>query len=72
MSVNNPNYTLTYGIYFQNIHFGQMPMEIILYILRWVVSKDLDLRSLEMFSRVCRGFYLCARDPEIWRLACLR
>ncbi|KAJ8968932.1 hypothetical protein NQ314_002024 [Rhamnusium bicolor] len=53
-------------------HISQVPIEIIFYILRWVVSSDLDLRSLEAFSAVCRGFYLCARDPEIWRLACLR
>ncbi|KAJ3640634.1 hypothetical protein Zmor_027186 [Zophobas morio] len=53
-------------------HISILPMEMILYILRWVVSCDLDLRSLEMFSMVCRGFYLCARDPEVWRLACLR
>ncbi|CAG9825348.1 unnamed protein product [Phaedon cochleariae] len=54
------------------IHIGQLPVEILLYILRWVVSEELDLRSLEAFSTVCRGFYLCGRDPEIWRLACLR
>ncbi|XP_023726122.2 F-box only protein 9 [Cryptotermes secundus] len=53
-------------------HISALPMEIILYILRWVVSSDLDLRSLEMCSHVCRGFYLCSRDPEIWRLACAR
>ncbi|XP_014287029.1 F-box only protein 9 [Halyomorpha halys] len=53
-------------------HLSALPMEIFLYILRWVVSKDLDLRSLEMCSRVCRGFYICARDPEIWRTACTR
>ncbi|KAK2588306.1 hypothetical protein KPH14_004324 [Odynerus spinipes] len=53
-------------------HISALPMEIILYILRWVVSSELDLRSLEMFSRVCRGFYISARDPEIWRLACIR
>lgn len=47
-------------------------MEMILNILRWVVSSDLDFRSLEMFSMVCRGFYLCARDSEIWRLACVK
>ena len=47
-------------------------MEIVLYILRWVVSTELDFRSLEMFSRVCRGFFISARDPEIWRLACIR
>ncbi|KDR08236.1 F-box only protein 9 [Zootermopsis nevadensis] len=53
-------------------HISALPMEIILYILRWVVSSDLDLRSLEMCSYVCRGFYLCSRDPEIWRLSCAR
>jgi len=53
-------------------HISALPMEIILYIFRWVVSSDLDLRSLEMCSHVCRGFYLCSRDPEIWRLACAR
>ncbi|EEB11637.1 F-box only protein, putative [Pediculus humanus corporis] len=53
-------------------HISSLPIEIIFYILRWVVSCDLDLRSLEMFSMVCRGFYVCSRDPEIWRLACLK
>ncbi|GJQ84282.1 hypothetical protein Trydic_g5223 [Trypoxylus dichotomus] len=54
------------------MHISQLPTEILLYILRWVVSSDLDMRSLEMFSQTCRGFYLCARDPKIWRLACER
>ncbi|XP_076241096.1 F-box only protein 9 [Calliopsis andreniformis] len=53
-------------------HISALPMEIMLYILRWVVSDELDFRSLEMFSRVCRGFYISARDTEIWRLACVR
>nr|CAD7573266.1 unnamed protein product [Timema californicum] len=53
-------------------HISSLPMEIVLYILRWVVSADLDIRSLELCSRVSRGFYLCSRDSEIWRLACLR
>ncbi|XP_015588407.1 F-box only protein 9 isoform X2 [Cephus cinctus] len=53
-------------------HISALPMEIVLYILRWVVSSELDLRSLEMFSGVCRGFYISARDAEIWRLACVR
>ncbi|XP_043285662.1 F-box only protein 9 [Venturia canescens] len=53
-------------------HISTLPMEIVLYIVRWVVSSELDLRSLEMFSRVCRGFFISARDPEIWRLACVR
>ncbi|XP_040839489.1 F-box only protein 9 isoform X2 [Ochotona curzoniae] len=53
-------------------HISVLPMEVLMYIFRWVVSSDLDLRSLEQLSLVCRGFYICARDPEIWRLACLR
>lgn len=54
------------------LHISSLPTEIILYILRWVVSGHLDLRSLEQCSMVCKGFYLLARDPEIWRLACFR
>jgi F-box protein 9 len=53
-------------------HFGDLPVEIVLYILRWVVSSHLDMRSLEQSSLVCKGMYLCARDPEIWKLACLK
>ncbi|XP_012215867.1 F-box only protein 9 isoform X1 [Linepithema humile] len=53
-------------------HLSALPMEIVLFILKWVVSSELDFRSLEMFSRVCRGFYITARDKEIWRLACVR
>ncbi|XP_052862546.1 F-box only protein 9 [Anopheles cruzii] len=53
-------------------HLSDLPTELILYILRWVVSNDLDMKSLERFASVCRGFFLLARDPEIWRHACLR
>uniref|UniRef100_T1IV17 F-box only protein 9 n=1 Tax=Strigamia maritima TaxID=126957 RepID=T1IV17_STRMM len=53
-------------------HISLLPMEILLYLFKWVISADLDLRSLEQLSLVCRGFYLCARDPELWRLACQR
>lgn len=53
-------------------HFSDLPLEIILYILRWVVSSELDMRSLEQIAKVSRGFYVCAKDPEIWRLACLK
>jgi len=54
------------------LHISALPREILMYIFRWVVSSDLDMRALEQLSLVCRGFYICARDPEIWRLACLR
>lgn len=54
------------------LHFSDLPMEVILYILRWVVSMDLDLRSLDQCSMVSKGFYICAKDEEIWKLACLK
>lgn len=53
-------------------HFCNLPLEIILYIFRWVVSNDLDTRSLDACSRVCKGFFLCARDTELWRAACVK
>jgi len=51
-------------------HIGNLPAELLNYILKWVVSADLDLKSLESCSQVCRGFYLAARDQEIWRQVC--
>ncbi|CAH0765710.1 unnamed protein product [Bemisia tabaci] len=51
-------------------HISALPFEILLYIFRWVVSRDLDLRSLESCALVCRSFYLCARDEELWKSAC--
>lgn len=53
-------------------HISDLPPEVFLYILKWVVSQDLDIYSLEQVARVCRGFYICARDAEIWRLVCLK
>ncbi|XP_066150666.1 F-box only protein 9 [Euwallacea fornicatus] len=53
-------------------HISVLPLEVLNYIVKWLVSSDLDLRSLEMFGSVCRGFYVCSRDPEIWKMACLR
>lgn len=53
-------------------HISVLPAELLNYILRWVVSVDLDMKSLENFSEVCRGFYLAARDEGIWRSACLK
>ncbi|KAM9273797.1 LOW QUALITY PROTEIN: F-box only protein 9 [Cariama cristata] len=53
-------------------HISVLPLEVLMYIFRWVVSSDLDLRSLEQLSLVCRGFYICARDPEIWHQVCLK
>lgn len=53
-------------------HFSQLPLEVIMLILKWVVSNHLDMRSLDSFSAVCKGFYVCGRDPELWKLACAK
>lgn len=54
------------------VHISRLPFEVLTYIFKWVVSSDLDVHSLEQLSTVCRGFYLCARDDELWRLICMR
>jgi len=53
-------------------HIGSLPSEVINLILKWVISADLDIKSLENCSEVCRAFYLASRDEEIWRLICLK
>lgn len=53
-------------------HISILPREVLLYIWKWVASSELDMRSLEQLALVCRGFYLCSRDAELWRLACMR
>lgn len=53
-------------------HISDLPPELVINILKWVVTSQLDLRSLERFSESCRWFYLLARSEEIWRLVCLR
>lgn len=53
-------------------HISAIPLELIVYIFKWVVSSELDMKSLEQLARVCKGFSACARDPEIWKLACKR
>uniref|UniRef100_A0A1B6DUW8 F-box only protein 9 n=1 Tax=Clastoptera arizonana TaxID=38151 RepID=A0A1B6DUW8_9HEMI len=70
--VNRTGYIFTPKIHQTETHISALPTEIIIYILRWVVSSDLDLRALEVCSLVCRGLYICSRDSEIWRLACIR
>ncbi|XP_045133881.1 F-box only protein 9-like isoform X2 [Portunus trituberculatus] len=53
-------------------HISCLPPEMLERIMHWVVGSDLDMRSLEQVSRVCQGFYLVARNPELWHKACLR
>lgn len=53
-------------------HISVLPVELLIYIFKWVVSIDLDIKQLEVLSEVSRGFYICARDEEIWKQICLR
>lgn len=54
------------------VHISQLPAEVFEYILRWVASSELDMRSVEMMSVVCVGFYVAVRRSKIWEDACLR
>ena len=47
-------------------------MEVLVHVMKWVVSSDLDMKSLENMSEVCRGFYLAARSSDVWRRIALR
>ena len=53
-------------------HISVLPVELLIYIIKWVVSLDLDIKQLEILSEVSRGFYICARDDGIWRQVCHR
>lgn len=57
------------GIISTSAHISCLPVEVFLVILKWLVSNELDVKSLERFGRVCKGFFLLSRDPEIWKLA---
>jgi F-box protein 9 len=60
------------GVISTTLHISNLPVEVFLVILKWLVSNDLDFKSLERFGRVCKGFYLLSRDQEIWKLACMK
>lgn len=51
-------------------HISSLPVEVLLLILKFVISNNLDLRSLERFGMVCKGFFILSRENELWRKAC--
>ncbi|XP_043213889.1 F-box only protein 9-like [Amphibalanus amphitrite] len=53
-------------------HISCLPGEVMQLITCWVVSSDLDVRSLDMLALVCRGFYRLARDNAVWKRICRR
>lgn len=51
-------------------HISDLPIELIMHILKYVVSGHLDTKSLEQCAAVSKGFYICCRDEQLWRRAC--
>lgn len=53
-------------------HISWLPYEVLVLILRWVVSAELDALALERAASVCRGLYVLAREPDLWRSLCVK
>ena len=60
------------GSIYTSLHISDLPVELMIYVLKWLVSSELDFRSLENFGAVCKGYYLLARDPETWKIGCMK
>lgn len=61
-----------HGVISTEMHISELPPELLIYILRWVVASHLDMRSLEQCAAVCKGMYILARDEELWKSACAK
>ena len=69
-------------------HISALPLELLQHVFRLAVAHLLvpllhlkadisfhrvqDLREIERLGRVCRAFYLCSRDPLLWKMAAER
>ncbi|XP_039750517.1 F-box only protein 9 [Pararge aegeria] len=56
----------------KSAHMSWLPYEVVQLVLRWVVGAELDAGSLERLAATCRGFYVAAREPELWRCLCVK
>ncbi|XP_064393152.1 F-box only protein 9-like isoform X2 [Halichondria panicea] len=56
----------------KSVHISSLPLDVVRCIVQWVVSAQLDMRSLEIVSMTCRALYCLAREPHLWRMACRR
>ncbi|XP_065652254.1 F-box only protein 9 isoform X4 [Hydra vulgaris] len=54
----------------KGLHISALPTELLNVIIRWIVSLDLDIKSLERLSLVCKWFYTCVRDEDLWKTIC--
>ncbi|XP_045767310.1 F-box only protein 9 [Maniola jurtina] len=53
-------------------HISWLPYEVVQLVLRWVVGADMDAGSLERAAATCRGLYVAAREPDLWRCMCVK
>ncbi|XP_023948313.1 F-box only protein 9 [Bicyclus anynana] len=56
----------------EGAHISWLPYEVVQLVLRWVVGAELDAGSLERAAAACRGLYVAAREPDLWRCMCVR
>ncbi|VDK63429.1 unnamed protein product [Onchocerca ochengi] len=49
-----------------------LPIELLSILMRYIVGNELDVYCLELLSMTSIGFYLLARDEELWRAICRR
>lgn len=47
-----------------------LPVELLSILIRYVVGSELDVYCLELLSMTSAGFYLLARDGELWHAIC--
>ncbi|EFO28127.1 hypothetical protein LOAG_00361 [Loa loa] len=50
--------------------FALLPMELLSILMRYIVGSELDVYCLELLSMTSAGFYLLARDEELWHAVC--
>ena len=46
------NSIVVFVFFFQMTHISAIPLELIMYIFKWVVSVELDMKSLDQLARV--------------------
>jgi len=51
----------------KSFNITNLPYEILVMILKMVITNVLDFNSLECFAAVCRGFFIVSRDQSIWK-----
>ena len=49
------------------MHISSLPTELLMVIIKWVVSKDLDIRSIGYFSQVRINFQIILQKEALQR-----